>query len=67
MFGEVEKGWVPPHDVWERFELLGKPRFTSDGEVLLSPAISIAFHLIDHWYHGLTGAHLAPGPALASR
>jgi hypothetical protein len=37
VFGKVEKGWVPPHDVWERFELLGKPRFTSDREVLVSP------------------------------
>jgi len=43
------------------------PAQVERGEVLLSPAISIAFHLIDHWYHGLTGAHLAPGPALASR
>lgn len=43
------------------------PEQIERGEVLLSPAISIAFHLIDHWYHGLTGAHLAPGPALASR
>jgi hypothetical protein len=37
VFGEVEMGWVPPHDIWERFELLGKPRFTSDGGVVLSP------------------------------
>jgi hypothetical protein len=34
---EVEKGWIPPHETWEEFELLGKPRFTSDNEILLSP------------------------------
>jgi NAD+ diphosphatase len=42
------------------------PAEIARGEVLLSPAISIAFHLIDHWFHGLTGARLAPGPALSS-
>jgi hypothetical protein len=36
-FGEVEADWSPPHDVWERFELLGKPRFVSNDEILLEP------------------------------
>jgi hypothetical protein len=35
--GEVEGGWIPPHDGWEEFELLGKPRFASADEILLSP------------------------------
>jgi hypothetical protein len=37
VFGEVEEGWVPPHDGWEHFELLGKPRFVARDEVLLTP------------------------------
>jgi len=36
-FGDVEKGWVPPHDGWEHFELLGKPRFVSRDEIVLTP------------------------------
>jgi hypothetical protein len=36
-FAEVAADWLPPHDVWERFELLGKPRFVSSGEVVLEP------------------------------
>jgi hypothetical protein len=36
-FGEVEKGWVPQHDAWEHFELLGRPRFVSGDEVVLEP------------------------------
>ena len=35
--GEVPTGWIPPHDGWEDFALLGKPRFTSPDEVLLTP------------------------------
>ncbi len=49
------------------FDADALPAQLERGEVLLAPAISIAFHLIDHWYHGLTGAHLAPGPALPAR
>ncbi|HEX2069798.1 MAG TPA: hypothetical protein VHH54_06300, partial [Actinomycetota bacterium] len=37
VFGEVEKGWVPPHETWEEFQLLGKPQFTSEREVVLTP------------------------------
>jgi hypothetical protein len=37
VFGEVDEGWIPPHDGWEHFELLGKPRFVSDHEVLVTP------------------------------
>jgi hypothetical protein len=36
-FGDVEEGWVPPHDTWELFELLGKPRFVSSDEIVLTP------------------------------
>jgi hypothetical protein len=36
-FGEVESGWMPSHDGWEHFELLGKPRFTASDEVVLEP------------------------------
>jgi hypothetical protein len=35
--GEVEAGWQPPHDGWEHFELLGKPRFVSNDEIELEP------------------------------
>ena len=35
--GEVEEGWIPPHDSWEHFELLGKPRFLSRHEVIVTP------------------------------
>jgi WD40 repeat protein len=38
VIGQVERGWIPPHDDWEHFELLGKPRFTSADEVVLSPS-----------------------------
>jgi hypothetical protein len=37
VFGEVEEGWIPPHDGWEHFELLGKPRFVSEYDVLVTP------------------------------
>ena len=37
LLGEVEAGWIPPHDGWEHFELLGKPRFVSDHDVLVTP------------------------------
>ena len=37
VFGEVEEGWIPPHEGWEHFELLGQPRFVSEHEVLVSP------------------------------
>jgi hypothetical protein len=37
VFGEVDKGWVPPNEVWEQFELLGKPHFTSTDAILLEP------------------------------
>jgi NAD+ diphosphatase len=37
------------------------------GELVLSPKLSIAFHLIDAWFHRLTGAHLEPGPPLMNR
>ena len=37
VFGEIEGGWIPPHDGWEHFELLGKPRFLSAHEVIVTP------------------------------
>jgi hypothetical protein len=37
VFGQVDEGWIPPHDGWEHFELLGKPRFISGDEVLVTP------------------------------
>jgi hypothetical protein len=37
VYGEVEAGWLPPHDGWEHFELLGRPVFTSDWEMVLQP------------------------------
>jgi hypothetical protein len=37
MFGDVEQGWIPPHEEWEHFELLGKPRFVSNDEIVLEP------------------------------
>ena len=37
VFAEVAEGWVPPHDGWEHFELLGRPRFISGDELLLTP------------------------------
>jgi NAD+ diphosphatase len=37
------------------------------GTLVLSPQLSIAFHLIDGWYHARTGRHLQPGPAFASK
>ena len=36
-FAEVDEGWQPPHEGWEHFELLGKPRFVSNDEILLEP------------------------------
>jgi NAD+ diphosphatase len=44
------------------FDAAEMPAQVARGELVLSPALSIAFHLIDHWYHGLTGAHLTAGP-----
>lgn len=36
---EVAQGWIPPHDGWEEFALLGKPRFASADEIVLSPKL----------------------------
>ncbi len=45
LFGEVERGWLPPHDGWEHFELLGKPRFVSRDEIVVSPEFGDACRL----------------------
>jgi hypothetical protein len=37
VFEDVDEGWRPPHDGWEHFELLGKPRFVSNAEIVLEP------------------------------
>lgn len=49
------------------FDADAMPQLIASGELVLSPAMSIAFHLIDHWYRGLTGASLTPGQPLAMR
>ena len=49
------------------FDADAMPRLIESGELALSPAMSIAFHLIDHWYRGLTGRSLTPGQPLALR
>jgi NAD+ diphosphatase len=43
------------------------PGAIARGELVLPPALSISFHLIDRWFHDLTGARLEPGPPLANR
>jgi len=43
------------------FEAREMPELIARGELRLSPRISIAFHLIDGWYHERTGAHLTAG------
>ena len=43
------------------FEAARMPELIARGELRLSPRISIAFHLIDGWYHERTGAHLTAG------
>jgi hypothetical protein len=45
VLGEVQAGWIPPHEGWEHFELLGKPRFTSENEIVLSPEFGDTYHL----------------------
>jgi NADH pyrophosphatase NudC (nudix superfamily) len=36
-------------------------------QIVLSPGISIAFHLIDAWQRQITGRALTPGPNWRSR
>lgn len=43
------------------------PGLIARGELALPPDLSIAFHLIDRWYHRRTGAHLSPGLPLGGR
>jgi NAD+ diphosphatase len=43
------------------FEAAEMPDLIARGELRLSPRISIAFHLIDGWYHERTGGHLTAG------
>jgi NAD+ diphosphatase len=49
------------------FDADAMPQLIASGELALSPAMSIAFHLIDHWYRGLTGESLTPGHPLVLR
>jgi NADH pyrophosphatase NudC (nudix superfamily) len=37
------------------------------GELGISPALSIAYFLIDRWYHERTGLHLQPGASTMAR
>jgi hypothetical protein len=46
VFGEVAEGWVPPHESWEHFELLGKPRFISGDELLVTPEFGQPVELV---------------------
>jgi len=39
----------------------------ASGEIMLSPGISIAFHLIDTWQRRITGRALTPGPMWSRR
>lgn len=45
VFGEVKGGWIPPHEGWEHFELLGRPYFTSVNEIVLSPEFGDSYRL----------------------
>lgn len=49
------------------FDAAEMPGQIARGELVLSPALSIAFHLLDHWYHGLSGTHLTAGPPITPR
>lgn len=44
------------------FDAREMPELIARGELTISPAISIAYHLIDGWYHARCGGHLVPGP-----
>ncbi len=49
------------------FDADAMPQLIESGELALSPGMSIAFHLIDHWYRALTGESLTPGQPLVLR
>lgn len=49
------------------FDADAMPQMIQSGALVLSPAMSIAFHLIDHWFRGLTGSSLTPGQPLVLR
>jgi NAD+ diphosphatase len=49
------------------FEAARMPELIARGELALSPAISIAFHLINGWYRERTGGSLPPGKGWVRR
>jgi NAD+ diphosphatase len=49
------------------FDAHEMPGLIARGELGLPPALSIAYHLIDRWFHRLTGEHLPPGQPLGTR
>lgn len=55
---EIAVGSELAHARW--FEADQMPALIERGELMLSPQLSIAFHLIDGWYHERTGGRLAP-------
>ena len=49
------------------FEAARMPELIASGELALPPAMSISYHLIEHWYRRHGGPALAPGQPLAAR
>jgi NAD+ diphosphatase len=49
------------------FDAHEMPDLVARGELGLPPALSIAYHLVDRWFHAQTGAHLPPGQPLGPR
>ncbi len=43
------------------------PALIAAGELTLPPALSISFHLVDHWYQRRYGRNLEPGPLFGAR
>ena len=43
------------------------PGLIASGELGLPPALSIAYHLVDRWFHRQTGEHLPPGQPIGMR
>ncbi len=49
------------------FDAAALPELIAAGALTLPPAVSISFHLIDHWFQRRYGRHLQPGPVVAPR
>jgi NAD+ diphosphatase len=49
------------------FDGAALPELIASGELTLPPALSISFHLVDHWFQRRYGRHLQPGPVFATR